>query len=567
MIYPAMRVGSYEVYWHRPLVACLAEYGPRRAAVQAGALGYLTAYDCARPDLEHPIELWPILLQRPPYKAALEGHSEPGTHHAHRVTLRRARQILHAAEQWGPSALPNGFARAIIAIRGDETVADWIRHVECSANTAEAGRTLAAALRECIAPEQAALTEGIPCRPPESITYRRCATRSFEARYWRTIARLANGRFRHKDNADCPRDGVSEASYQGRFQRDLDALGDYLLSYYRRVVAQAGMSDKVIVGCMPFCWRTDFDFSWQGGWQKNQDRTPAERDLMVIIPGRDRKRAVIMADHYDTAYMEDKYEKARGGNGTRLASAGADDNHSATATLMLGAREFLRLSREGRLDCDVWLVHLTGEEFPSDCMGARHLAQALINGNIRVQRADATEVELSDVQVEGLYVLDMIAHNRNESDPEGRDTFQISPGAGRKALRLAYHAHAATAAWNASAPEWNRRQRPNCRPGQRTTDALGATIPARARHPVLRGEVRTINNPRSSLYNTDGQIFSDAGIPAVLFMENYDINREGYHDTKDNMTNIDLDYGAAVAAIAIETVARVATGTMSTPSA
>ena len=55
-----------------------------------------------------------------------------------------------------------------------------------------------------------------------------------------------------------------------------------------------------------------------------------------MIPGRDRRRAVIMADHYDTAYMEDRYEKARGGNGARLAAAGADDNHSATAALMLG---------------------------------------------------------------------------------------------------------------------------------------------------------------------------------------------------------------------------------------
>jgi hypothetical protein len=42
-------------------------------------------------------------------------------------------------------------------------------------------------------------------------------------------------------------------------------------------------------------------------------------------------------------------------------------------------------------------------------------------------------------------------------------------------------------------------------------------------------------------------------------MENYDINRSGYHDTKDNMQNIDLDYGAALAAIAIESVARAAT--------
>jgi hypothetical protein len=42
-------------------------------------------------------------------------------------------------------------------------------------------------------------------------------------------------------------------------------------------------------------------------------------------------------------------------------------------------------------------------------------------------------------------------------------------------------------------------------------------------------------------------------------MENYDISRKGYHDSRDIMTNIDLDYGAAIAAIAIETVAQAAT--------
>jgi hypothetical protein len=41
-------------------------------------------------------------------------------------------------------------------------------------------------------------------------------------------------------------------------------------------------------------------------------------------------------------------------------------------------------------------------------------------------------------------------------------------------------------------------------------------------------------------------------------MENYDIKRSGYHDTKDIMHNVDLDYGAALASIAIETVARTA---------
>lgn len=562
-LYPAMRVGRYEVYWHRPLVACLPEQASAPVVLHAGALGYLTAYDSAQPDLEHPIELWPQFLNRPAHRTALEAFTATATRPAHRVMLQNVREVLDAADLWEPShPLPAEFARALIAHARHENLEDWLRHVTDASNKVEAGDALAKLLRERIAPEPASATDSSQRRQPTTLTYRRLATRSFEQRYWRTIVQLAHGQFRHKDNADCPTDGVSEASYRGSHRRDLEALGEYLLAYYRALVSQAGMTREVVVGSLPFSWRTDFDFPWSGGWSGNQAGALQERDLLVVIPGKDRSRAVIMADHYDTAYMEDKYEQARGGNGTRLSAAGADDNHSATAALMLGAREFLRLSREGRLACDIWLVHLTGEEFPSDCMGARHLAQTLVNGSLRVHLDGAPEVALPRVRIEGVYVLDMIAHNRDVADPEGRYVFQISPGAGPGALRLAYHAHLANAAWNASAPIWNRHaSRCQCGPGVRTADPHGAVIPATAQHPVLHGEVRTLDDPRSSLYNTDGQIFSDAGIPVALFMENYDINRTGYHDTHDTMANIDLDYGAALAAIAIETVARVATET------
>jgi len=63
-----------------------------------------------------------------------------------------------------------------------------------------------------------------------------------------------------------------------------------------------------------------------------------------------------MADHYDTAYMEDVFEPSRGGDGLRAAAAGADDNHSATATLLAAAEVFLPLARAGRLEHDIWLV-------------------------------------------------------------------------------------------------------------------------------------------------------------------------------------------------------------------
>ena len=86
----------------------------------------------------------------------------------------------------------------------------------------------------------------------------------------------------------------------------------------------------------------------------------------------------------------------------------------------------------------------------------------------------------------------------------------------------------------------------------------GKHVPPAFAHLPLTGEVRVEWEPKSALYNTDGQAFSDVGVPVVLFMENYDINRTGYHDTHDTMANIDLDYCAAMTAITIEAVADAA---------
>jgi hypothetical protein len=185
-------------------------------------------------------------------------------------------------------------------------------------------------------------------------------------------------------------------------------------------------------------------------------------------------------------------------------------------------------------------------------MGARAFCQSIVERTLKV-RVDDRWIDLSSVELSGVLVMDMIAHNR-ESE---RDVFQISPGRSAASLRLAYQAHVATMIWNASAARWNRQApRAGCARGVRSADAL--TLPGVALHPVLDGQVRTTDNPQSSVFNTDVQIFSDIGAPCVLIMENYDIDRSGYHDTKDTLANIDLDYGAAVSAICIETIARVA---------
>jgi len=136
---------------------------------------------------------------------------------------------------------------------------------------------------------------------------------------------------------------------------------------------------------------------------------------MVVIPGKDRKRAVIMADHYDTAYMEDCFDGRVGQAGARLAACGADDNHSATVALMLAAPIFMKLSKQGKLQHDIWLVHLTGEEFPSDCMGRQVFNQAAGGESPGSALAKGKMKDLSKVKVEGVFDLDMIAHNNDKN--------------------------------------------------------------------------------------------------------------------------------------------------------
>ncbi len=549
--YPAMQVGRHEVYWHRPLAAYLCPRTGQPTVLPDAPLGYLTAYRVDRPDPARAVELWPRLLRRELHLDAVEMFRHANDPRPHE-TARNVRFLLDVRPFFRDRPLPRSLARQLIACPKHQPLDDWLDSLARRADNAERGRWLADQLRGLLEPPDPEPAAARKPQAPAARTFAQTARRSFEVAYWKLIALLAEGKYLNKDNADCVRDSVTE-HVRCHDRRDLDTLGDYILGYYTRLAAAAELAGQVLVGELPFTWRTDFDFSWSGGWLNNQEGRLYERDLVVVIPGRDRSRAVIMADHYDTAYMLDRYDKDYGGNGARLAACGADDNHSATAALMLGARAFFDLSRAGRLDCDVWLVHLTGEEFPADCLGARHLCQRLVEGNLQIRLTSGEPHDLSRVRVQGVYVLDMVAHNNDRV----RDVFQISPGVGRESLWLAYQAHLANEAWNRGTVIWN--QRPTRRgTGRGRRSPHGGAIPEVARHLALSGEVRLPYNPRSTLYNTDGQIFSDAGVPVVLFMENYDINRTGYHDTHDTMANIDLDYGAAVAAIAIESVARAA---------
>jgi hypothetical protein len=546
--YPPMRLGPHELYWHRPLVTYLHPGHGRPVLLPDAPTGYLTAYPAGEPDLAHPVELWPRLLRRDCHAANVQLFGSLQEDRPHQ-TLLNVLKLLEAREALGGVPLPRSLARQLVTLPRGGTLDSWLDGLPRRSTDPARAHGLADDLRRGLADNAPAGKADLP----PTLTFERTARRSFEVAYWKLLAEMSSGAYAHKNNADPCLDRATRAALPGE-RRDLDVLGDYLLAYHARSVAEAGMTGKALVGELPFRWRTEYAYPWMGGWLANHHGQAHERNLVAIIPGRDRGRAVLFADHYDTAYMEDVYERRRGGDGARVAAPGADDNCSATATLLLAAPVFLALSKAGKLGCDVWLVHLTGEEFPAEGLGANQVAQCLVEGNLRIRLAGGEEHDLSGVRVQGLYVMDMIGHNSNS----GRDVFQIAPGASRESLWLAYQAHRAAEAWNAWSAVWNRKAARRGRGrGRRSRDA--GTVPATARHPRLSGEVRPPADPRSTLYNTDGQVLSDAGVPVVLFMENYDIDRSGYHDTKDTMANINLDYAAALAAICIEATARAAT--------
>jgi len=60
------------------------------------------------------------------------------------------------------------------------------------------------------------------------------------------------------------------------------------------------------------------------------------------------------------------------------------------------------------------------------------------------------------------------------------------------------------------------------------------------------------------------KVGSSKDLPFLMYVEcphiaKYEIIRTGYHEMEDTLPNIDLDYGAAIAAISMETVAWGAT--------
>lgn len=236
------------------------------------------------------------------------------------------------------------------------------------------------------------------------------------------------------------------------------------------------------------------EFTWRG---------IPEANLIAVLPGpaaESREAPVLVADHIDTAFAEDVFART----GERVSVPGADDNGTATATLLLAARVLAGVPRVR----DIWLVHLTGEEFPADDLGARHLVETLL--------ADGRHVA-------AILQMDMIGWRAPEPP-----LLQVSAGGSAESLAI----------------------------GARALRAAERVAPE------LQAALRTADDPRSYLYNTDAMTFDEAGFPVVLFNEHLNalenIDRAGYHDSGDVLATVDLELAVAAARVVLETAAQLA---------
>jgi hypothetical protein len=266
--------------------------------------------------------------------------------------------------------------------------------------------------------------------------------------------------------------------HKGAFQpdHDLERMVDYLEERYRVLSIQTVRQR----------------FTWRGIAQSN---------LIAILPGTEGGPPVVMADHIDTACEEDTFARTR----QRVTSHGADDNATATAAL-LGAAAVLRDAHPRH---DIWLVHLTGEEFPADDLGARHFL---------------SEAMRARQDIRAVVITDFIGWHH-----PGKPAFQINPTSIAGSERMA-------------------------------ALALDA---ARQLAPELAVIYAARNQLRNSVFQTDLQEFEFYGIPGILFNEDMDYSDPSSgnphnHQSTDVASTLDPPFAAAVARVAIETTLRLA---------
>ncbi len=186
-VYPAMRAGARELYWHYPLVARLASGGEVRVMDDPALLGYVTAEATGRA----PLVLAPRFCERPGHRVAATQFADAGR--ARFTTANNVRKILEFAGYLGGTISPS-LARRLLHIAKSSSLADWLAHLSATAADPHAAAELTPLLQSVI---RASDDDFGPAR-----TFDQTATRAFAEEVWRSIAGLAEGEFRAKETAD-----------------------------------------------------------------------------------------------------------------------------------------------------------------------------------------------------------------------------------------------------------------------------------------------------------------------------------------------------------------------------
>src|SRR5262249_50728595 len=113
-LYPAMRAGKHEVFWHRPLAAYLSAATGQPAVLPDAPAGYLTTspWSANTPRSAAVVDLWPHCPQREPHRAAVELFAHTHDPRPH-IPPRNIRKILDTYHLLG-KPLPRSLARQLL---------------------------------------------------------------------------------------------------------------------------------------------------------------------------------------------------------------------------------------------------------------------------------------------------------------------------------------------------------------------------------------------------------------------------------------------------------------------
>ena len=258
-----MRVGPWEVYWHRPIAAYPGPNPETPKLLDKAPLGFLTATTTTNSSKQPMIPLWPRLLDRPMRSEGIELFIKQRQPRWYSESLN-LRALVEFGEYMAPKKMPSSFAKALLLKPKSCSLDQWLAAFPEHAQDRGRAKALAEQIRPLLVPDPAVTAEE---SVEEGMVFKTTMTREFEVDYWQTIATLAHGAFQNKDNADCYQDDATKEALtrlDRQHHRDLEALGDYLIERHGQSIAAAGMTGNAWVGEHAFRWTTDFEFQRWG---------------------------------------------------------------------------------------------------------------------------------------------------------------------------------------------------------------------------------------------------------------------------------------------------------------